>query len=135
MFLIKSKHYAMLAWAFVKKYWKYITVAIILIAVYLFSKRQVDQLKALLTHQKEQSDKEIDIIKKSYEEQVRKIIERGEMRDELMAKVEEEYRKKNEELDAYSRYRIEKLLSETNDTPDVIAKEIAKITGFKIYDK
>ena len=65
----------MLTWAFVKKYWKYITVAIILIAVYLFSKRQVDQLKALLTHQKEQSDKEIDIIKKSYEEQVRKIIE------------------------------------------------------------
>ena len=89
----------------------------------------------MLLHQKEQSDKEIDIIKKSYEEQVRKTIERGKMRDEMMAKIEEEYRKKNEELDSYSRYRIERLLTETNDNPDVIAKEIAKITGFKIYDK
>lgn len=134
MTLFKLKYFLRLLFAFIKKYWKIFSIFFIIIAVYLFSKRKTDELKRLLEIQKNQSEKEIDTIRKSHKKEISKIILEQKKKEILLKKIEQEYKKKNKALDKKVKKEIEEIISETKEDPDVITKRISKITGFKIHD-
>ena len=134
MILFKIKYILKLAWALVRKYWKFFLVAFALGAVYYFSRKKANNLLEVMRIQREESDREINAIRESHKREKEKIIKQQIIKDELLKKIEKEYKKKNKELDRKEKKEIKKIISDTNEDPDVITKRIAEITGFKIHD-
>ena len=134
MILFKLRYVFKLSWAFAKKYWKFFLVVIAIGAVYYFSRKKANNLLEVMRIQKEESDREINAIKESHRREKEKIIKQQIIKDALLKKIEKEYKKKNKELDRKEKKEIKKIISDTNEDPDVITKRIAEITGFKIHD-
>jgi len=134
MILFNLRYALKLSFAFLKKYWKYCLVVIAIGAVYYFSRKRANNLLEVMRIQREESDREINVIKESHKREKEKILKQQMIKDELLKKIEKEYKKKNKELDRKERKEIKKIISDTNEDPDVITKRIAQITGFKIHD-
>ena len=134
MVLLKLKYFCKISWTFIKKYWKQISVFLLIVFFYITSKQKVENLIKIMEKQKEISDKEIAVLKESYEKERAQKEKARITRQAIIEKIEKKYEEKNLELDNYKRMQIEKILSETKDDPDVITKRLSRVTGFDINE-
>lgn len=73
--------------------------------------------------------KEIDIINKNNELEKQKTMDAIERHQESLAKIEEDFNVKMDELPKKEKKRVEAIVKEYDNDPDKLAKEIADILG------
>ena len=120
------------AWAWCKKNWKLFVGAAIPIIIMIVTRRSGD-ISKILDRVRDDYEKEIDVINKSHDQEIRDRALAAERYSDTMMKIEKEYGDKKSELDSKKRKEVEKILNEHADDPDEITRRISELTGFNIH--
>ena len=83
----------------------------------------------LFLNSRENYKKEIEIIKENNKIEKEKTMDAIKRHQESLAKVEEDFNVKMDELPKKEKKRVEAIVKEFNNDPDKLAKEIANILG------
>ena len=121
-----------LAWC--KKYWQILLGAAIPVVIYLLS-RNSDHLSEVLDRVREDHEKEIDIINKSHDQELKDREDAVRRYQESLAEIEKQHAEAQVELDEKKRKRIQKIIKDNAGNPEEITKKISELTGIKIHDK
>jgi hypothetical protein len=117
-------------WVWLKHHW-YVPLAVVLGLVCLvlcpFSAKS--KYFQLLLNTRYNYRKEIDIINKNNEIEKEKTMDAIKRHQESLAKVEEDFNVKMDELPKKEKKRVEAIVKEYDNDPDKLAKEIANILG------
>jgi hypothetical protein len=117
-------------WVWLKHHW-YVPLAVVLGLVCLvlcpFSAKS--KYFQLLLNTRYNYKKEIDIINKNNEIEKEKTMDAIKRHQESLAKVEEDFNVKMDELPKKEKKRVEAIVKEYDNDPDKLAKEIANILG------
>ena len=121
------------AWIWIKHYW-YWPVIIVLFLFSMFSGSSVkDKLFELLFKQRENYEKELQIIKETSEEADEKKTDIFEEHEEELEKIEKEHDVKIEELEKEKLEELATTIEENKDKPEKLAEEIAKILSAEFH--
>ena len=121
------------AWIWIKHYW-YWPVIIVLFLFSMFSGSNVkNKLFELLFKQRENYEKELQIIKETSEEADKKKTGIFKEHKEELEKIEKEHDVKIEELEKEKREELATTIEENKDKPEKLAEEIAKILSAEFH--
>ena len=124
--------YLKVAWAWTKRNWKFVSGFVLATTIFILTRKRFDWEKY---HKKTKEDyeKEIEIIKKSHENELQDRNDALKKYDDAMKKIDKEHRSAIESLDKEKSKRVRKLIEESDDDPDILTEKISEITGFKIH--
>ena len=123
------------AWIWIKHYW-YWPVIIVLLLFSMFSGSNVkNKLFELLFKQRENYEKELQIIKETSEETDKKKTGIFKEHKEELEKIEKEHDVRIEELEKEKREELATTIEENKDKPEKLAEEIAKILNAQFHKK
>ena len=80
---------------------------------------------------RESYKKEVDLLNESHKEEAEEKRKVLEAYNENLKALEEEYAKRNETLNAAKKKELKKLIDESYNDPDKLAKELAKLYGLE----
>jgi len=115
------------AWTWLKHYWYWPVIIILLIFSATTGARSREKLFGLLAKQKENYEKEIQVIKEVTEEADKKKTEIFTKHIAEVEKIEEEHDIKLEELEEEKQKELAEILEENKDSPEKLAEEVARI--------
>jgi DNA polymerase II small subunit/DNA polymerase delta subunit B len=113
-----------------KHHW-YIPLAVVfgLVCLIFFPKSVKSKYFQMLLNTRYNYKKQIDIINKNNELEKEKTMDAIRRHQESLAKVEEDFNVKMNELPKKEKKRVEAIVKEFNNDPDKLAEEIANILG------
>jgi DNA polymerase II small subunit/DNA polymerase delta subunit B len=113
-----------------KHHW-YIPLAVVfgLVCLIFFPKSVKSRYFQMLLNTRYNYKKQIDIINKNNELEKEKTMDAIKRHQESLAKVEEDFNVKMNELPKKEKKRVEAIVKEFNNDPDKLAEEIANILG------
>ena len=113
-----------------KHHW-YIPLAVVfgLVCLVFFPKSVKSKYFQMLLNTRYNYKKQIDIINKNNELEKEKTMDAIKRHQESLAKVEEDFNVKMNELPKKEKKRVEAIVKEFNNDPDKLAEEIANILG------
>jgi DNA polymerase II small subunit/DNA polymerase delta subunit B len=113
-----------------KHHW-YIPLAVVLglVCLVFFPKSVKSRYFQMLLNTRYNYRKQIDIINKNNELEKEKTMDAIKRHQESLAKVEEDFNVKMDELPKKEKKRVEAIVKEFNNDPDKLAEEIANILG------
>ena len=113
-----------------KHHW-YIPLAVVfgLVCLIFFPKSVKSRYFQMLLNTRYNYRKQIDIINKNNELEKEKTMDAIRRHQESLAKVEEDFNVKMNELPKKEKKRVEAIVKEFNNDPDKLAEEIANILG------
>ena len=114
-------------WAWLKHYWYWPVIILLLLFSIITRSTLKDKLFDLLDKQKENYEKEIEIVKETAKETDEKKTEIFTKHIEEIKKIEQEHHVKLEDLDKEKQEELVEILEENKEKPDKLAEEIAKI--------
>ena len=129
---IKTFFKKALAWC--KKYWQLLVGASIPVVIWILS-RDSGHLDKVLERVREDHEKELGIINRSHEDDLKARDEAVRRYQETISEVEARYAEDSKELDSKKRKQIEKIIKDHVNDPEEITRRIASLTGFEIYNK
>jgi aspartyl/asparaginyl-tRNA synthetase len=97
--------------------------------------RNSDKLSEVLENTKESHRKELEVIEKSHQEEIKKREEATLKYKETLSVVEKKYNDANRELTSKKRKEVEKVIKENANDPEEITKRLAEITGFDLHEE
>tara|TARA_B100000029_G_C17153178_1_gene806809 strand:+ start:69 stop:473 length:405 start_codon:yes stop_codon:yes gene_type:complete len=115
------------AWTWFKNYWYWPVIIVLLIFSLLSGRSSRKKLFGLLDKQKENYERELEVVKKASEEASKEKTTIAEKYTEDLKKIEEEHAIRAEELKKEKQKEIESVLENNRDDPDKLAREVAKI--------
>ena len=121
------------AWTWLEHYWYWPVIIILLIFSTVAGVSSREKLFGLLSKQKENYEKELQIIKEATEETDKKKTELFKEHKEELKKIEEEHNIKLEELEEDKQKELVEVLEENKDSPDKLAEEIARILNAELH--
>ena len=122
-------------WAWLKHYWYWPAIIVLLVFSIVTGSRAKEELFELLLKQKENYEKELQIIKKTNKE---KDLEKNKIfveHKEELERIEEDHNLKLGELGEAKQKELIRTIEENKDSPDKLAEEIAKILRAEYYKK
>ena len=122
-------------WIWIKHYWYWPAIIVLLIFSVATGARSREKLFGLLSKQKESYEKETQIIKETTEEADKKKTEIFTEHIEELGKIEKEHDIKLEELKEEKQKELVEIIEENKNSPDKLAKEIAKILSAEFHKK
>jgi len=122
------------AWTWLKHYWYWPVIIILLIFSVTTGARSREKLFGLLAKQKENYEKEIQVIKEVTEETDKKKTEIFTRHVEEIEKIEEEHDIKLEELEEEKQKELAEIIEENKNSPDKLAEEVAKILSAEFLE-
>lgn len=131
MWLIKLKYWAKKLAILGKSYWW--VFPLVVLAFFLF-KYKPTSLAGLYKKKKDIAKAELEELENIHNEEVKEILEVQKHTDEQTALVEEKFAKKKETLKREHKQRIKKIVKETKEDPDAMAKKIADEFGFEVVE-
>ena len=123
------------AWSWLKHYWYWPIILILLTFSLVSGKSSRKKLFSLLDKQKDNYEKEIQIIEKTAEEADKKKAEIFAEHIKEIERIEEEHDVKLEELERERQEELVEILKSNKDRPDKLAEEIAKILSVEFLKK
>jgi len=123
------------AWSWLKHYWYWPIILILLIFSLVSGKSSRKKLFSLLDKQKDNYEKEIQIIEKTAEEADKKKTEIFAEHIKEIERIEEEHDVRLEELEREKQEELVEILKSNKDRPDKLAEEIAKILSVEFLKK
>ena len=121
-------------WYFFKTYWYIPLLLSWAIIAWLIFRNSGMSIADILYTAEESYRKQIDILNKSHEEEIKKRDEALKRYQDTIEKLEEERRKKNEELTEKEKKRIKELAEKYKNDPEAYAREIADKFGFEYVE-
>ena len=122
-------------WTWLKHHW-YFPVIIVLIIITGFAGRSSRQkLFGLLEKQKENYEKEIQVVKEAAEEASKEKNKVAEKFVEDLKIIEDQHNIKINELEKEKQEELKSTIEEKRNKPDELAKDIARILSAKYYEK
>ena len=122
-------------WTWLKHHW-YFPVIIVLIIITGFAGRSSRQkLFGLLEKQKENYEKEIQVVKEAAEEASKEKNKVAKKFVEDLKAIEEQHNIKINELEKEKQEELKSTIEEKRNKPDELAKDIARILSAKYYEK
>ena len=118
-------------WAATKKYWKIFLGVAYGIGVFIYFRDSQKRARDLITAAEESHSKQLDIINKSHEEELKKRDEIIKKYNEIISRLEEEYASSKKTLEKEKKKEVRKLVEENIDKPDALAKMISERFGFE----
>lgn len=119
-------------WVFVKTYWKYIVLVLIIIAAVIFgSKQRIDWMSKLKEIQ-DAHDAEIKAIEEARAEERRRNEENLKRLQDALEAVQKKYDEQKKQLDSKKKAEVEQIVKEYGDNPEELAKKLSEATGFQI---
>tara|TARA_R110000824_G_scaffold2936_5_gene13373 strand:- start:484 stop:888 length:405 start_codon:yes stop_codon:yes gene_type:complete len=122
-------------WTWLKHYWYWPVIIILLILSVVSGRSSRDKLFNLLSKQKENYEKEIQIVKEAAEEKDKKKTEIFEEHLEEIEKIEEHHDIKVRELETEKQKELVDTIKKNKDKPEALAKKVAKILSATYYEK
>lgn len=124
---ISARHILKKIWTWLKTYW-YVPVLLMytLIMMKVF-RRDGKSVLEVLSITKESYKKQVDILQEVHEKEIKKRDEIVTHYNEVIKKVDEEYRARNIALDAHKKKRIKSLVRDYHDDPEHLT-QLLKIT-------
>jgi len=123
------------AWTWLKHYWYWPVIIVLLIFSVVSGASSREKLFGLLSKQKEDYEKEIQIVKEATEEADKKKTEIFTEHIKEIEKIEEEHDIKVGELEEEKQKELAEILEENKNSPDKLAEEIAKILSADFFKK
>ena len=114
-------------WAWLKHYWYWPVIILLLLFSIITRSTLKDKLFDLLDKQKENYEKEIEIVKETAKETDEKKTEIFTKHIEEIKRIEKEHDVNLENLEKEKREELVEILEENKEKPDKLAEEIAKI--------
>ena len=121
------------AWTWLKHYWYWPVIIVLLIFSTVAGASSREKLFGLLSKQKENYEKELQIVKETVEETDKKKTEIFTKHIEELERIEQEHDIKIEELEEDKQNELAKIIEENKDTPDKLAEEIARILSAEYH--
>ena len=118
-------------WSWIKHYWYFPIIIGLLIFAYISGSSAKEKLFKILTDQKENHKKEIELINNTNvekEEIKKEIIEKHK---EEIERIEEEHGVQIQDLEEEKQEELLSTIEEKKDKPDDLAKDIAALLGAK----
>ena len=128
-FWLVAKVWSAKAWSFVKKYWQLFAGAIYAIAVWVYFKGKVDNIKEVLKVEEDTHQQEIDAINSSHAEEIAQRDEALDKYQEIIAKIEKKYEERKEELSEEKRAEVSKLVSKYREDPATLSRLLSERFG------
>ena len=122
-------------WTWVKHYWYWPVIIILLIFSMVSSKGLKEKLFGLLMKSKENYEKEIKVIKEVNEQKDVKKEQAVEEHVEEIRKIEEEHDIKVEELEIEKQKELAETIEKNKDRPEKLAEDIAEILSSEFLKK
>jgi flagellar biosynthesis/type III secretory pathway M-ring protein FliF/YscJ len=123
------------AWIWLKHHWYWPVIIALIIFSLVSGPRTREKLFGLLTKQKENYEKELQIIKETAEEADKKKSEIFTDHIKELEKIEQEHDIKIEELEEEKQKELAEVIRENKKSPDKLAKEIARILSAEYLKK
>lgn len=118
--------------AFMKKYWwVFLAIAGFIIYKLVFRQPGGDIAQTLADIQKKHEE-ELRAIREADERRAKAYEENNRKLQERLSEIERQYAQAQQELDDKKRKELAKILDESRDNPDELAKRLADAAGFKI---
>ena len=131
IYFLKIKYLLNISWAFIKKYWKILSVGALILSVYFISRRKADHLLGVLESQKSISDDEIDVLKKSHQSEIEEIKSAQKKKDKKFNEIHKRFKEKNKKLSEFKKKEEKEVLAGSDDE---LLERFSKETGFKIHE-
>ena len=128
-FWLVVKVWSAKSWAFIRKYWQLFVGAIYAIAVWVYFKGKVDNIKEVLEVEEDTHQKEIDTLNSSHAEEIALRDEALGKYQEIIAKIEKKYEERKEELSAAKRAEVNKLVSKYREDPATLSRLLSERFG------
>ena len=122
-------------WTWLKHYWYWPVIIILLIFSMVSSKGLKEKLFGLLMKSKENYEKEIKVIKEVNEQKDVQKERAVEEHVEEIKKIEEEHDIKVEELEVEKQKELAETIEKNKDRPDKLAEDIAEILSSEFLKK
>ena len=120
-------------WAWCKKYWQLLVGAAIPVIIMVLAGQRGNASK-LLKRVRDDHDKEIEAIEKARVEERTRLEEASKNYIRSIEDIEKKYAELSDQLDEEKRKRIEGLLKDSEEDPEILTKKISEIMGFKLYN-
>lgn len=122
-------------WAWLKHYWYWPVIITLLIFSTVTGTRAKERLFEMLLKQKENYEKELEIIKKANEKKDLEKNKATEKYQEELKRIEEEHNLKLDELEEEKREELIRAVENNKDKTEELAKEVAKILSVEFLKR
>lgn len=123
------------AWVWLKHYWYWPVIVILLMLSLASGTSLKNKLFGMLFNQREQYEKEIQIIVSANEKKEVEKEKVSEAHKEEIEKIEKEHDVKVEDLEKEKRAELAATIEANKESPDKLAREIAKILSAEFHKK
>lgn len=136
MNLLKIKLIAKKSWLYAKKFWWILVTCLLLIIAFLLwaltrNGAFVATLMELLEAKNDAHDSEMETLTHIHNTEVEEKNIRLKEHQKKMEELEEEFKNRNETLDRKKKAELKKIVDESYNDPEKLAKEIADAFGLK----
>ena len=123
------------AWTWLKHYWYFPVIILLLIFGTVAGRSSRRKLFGLLEKQKENYEKEIQVVKEAAKEVSESKTKVAEEFVEEIKLIEEEHEVKIEDLEKEKQEELKETIKEKKEKPEDLAREVAKILSSRYYEK
>ena len=122
------------AWAWLKTHW-YFPILLVLLAITYFSGRaRVNKVLKMFEISKESYEKQIDVINKSHEQELKKQEELYNTYVNTMKKLEKNHKENFNSLDEEKKKKLDEMVNNYKGTPKELEQELGAMFGINIWD-
>ena len=123
-----------LAWLFIKKHWKIFAMTIWSIGIFIFARKSNQAAIETLNARKRSYESQIQALQDARNVEIQKREELILKYKETLAKIEEKYTIKEEELSRKEKKKVKEIIKRAENNPDEISEKIESLFGFTVTD-
>ena len=118
-------------WVWIKNYWYYPVMVVVAIVAWCFGRRDSEGILKMFEASKDSYQKEIEVLKKTHEEEINKRNLLVALHNETLKRLEEEYKIKINELSVAEKREIKKIVETHKDDPEGLARRVGDVFGIE----
>ena len=119
------------AWAWLKTHWYFPILLVLLIVTYFSGRARVDKVLKMFEASKESYEKQIDVINKSHEQELKKQEELYNAYVNTMKKLEKNHKENLNSLDEEKKKKLDEMVKKYKGSPEELANELSEMFGVK----
>ena len=121
------------AWVWLKNYWYWPVIIMLLLATVVAGSGLRDKFFDLLFKQRENYEKEIEVLKREHTAKEKKVEEVVENHSEELKLIEEEHKIKVDGLEQEKQQELIEMVKKHKNKPDKLAAELARILSVEYH--
>ena len=122
------------SWLWLKTYWYFPVAIVYALVIWLVFRKDTSAALGALDIKSDSFKKQIDVLNKVHEEEIKEKENLNKVFNETIEKVEVELKKKNEALDKGKKKRVKEIVKNHSNSPEELARLVKESFGFEIVE-